>query len=543
MKRIASGSQVASIPTFPADTGTPGFFADAATTPSATPTEVTPKWVNAVQEAICQTIEDSGDALSDDMDQFKNVVSGVHGIDAHATGMGPISQPKTRVAIASVTCTVSSVGGATAALASLDSAVTADMALVAAGDTCTNAGVNGAVVGGASNAISAGGTKGFIGGGSSGAVTANRATVVGGISGAASAEDAGTFAGDNPTASAAKAIALGGHDLTASGVQAVASGGDTNVASGLNSAAIGGLNSTASGSASAVVGGTGTASGAAAVCLGGGGTASASYSATLGGLSNTASGRSAAVVGGENSTVSGDYSGAVAAYASSCAGEKSALLSTNDCVMTSAADQSVLLGAKSCELIAPNVVAGGYAAGALTPAGANQNLTWRINSTAGTMILLSTLTQSGAPNADYAEMFPNATGEEIPPGTLLARVGRAVKPARPGERVCGVVSAAPAILTGGTGELAWANRDMTDEWGRIIYDDVNVLDAEGNVRYTLKVPRPSPHYDPTRANVPRTERPSEWTAVALVGQIRVRIGPWELGTLRPGEWALAPPLS
>ena len=25
--------------------------------------------------------------------------------------------------------------------------------------------------------------------------------------------------------------------------------------------------------------------------------------------------------------------------------------------------------------------------------------------------------------------------------------------------------------------------------------------------------------------------------------IRVRIGPWELGTLQPGEWALAPPLS
>ena len=42
--------------------------------------------------------------------------------------------------------------------------------------------------------------------------------------------------------------------------------------------------------------------------------------------------------------------------------------------------------------------------------------------------------------------------------------------------------------------------------------------------YTVEAPKPSEAYEPGRQHIARTARPEEWTPVALVGQVRVRIG-------------------
>jgi len=63
MKRIATGSQAASAPTYAADVGTPGHFTSPGSTPGAALTQLSAKWCEGVQEAVCQTIEGAGAAL------------------------------------------------------------------------------------------------------------------------------------------------------------------------------------------------------------------------------------------------------------------------------------------------------------------------------------------------------------------------------------------------------------------------------------------------------------------------------------------------
>lgn len=74
---------------------------------------------------------------------------------------------------------------------------------------------------------------------------------------------------------------------------------------------------------------------------------------------------------------------------------------------------------------------------------------WRIDSNDGTFYGSAAFQSSGA---DFAEVFENALPGEIPAGTLLARVEDRVFPARPGDRVIGVVSTHPAVLGNATME-------------------------------------------------------------------------------------------
>jgi len=157
-----------------------------------------------------------------------------------------------------------------------------------------------------------------------------------------------------------------------------------------------------------------------------------------------------------------------------------------------------------------------------------------------------------------------------------------VRLALPGDRVAGVVSADPMLL-GNSGQ-SWAGRFERDEFGAKITETheyvkwpalyekreitevvtetrkvqsqivavngaplfverkrtikVKVRDAYDGLAsetptpypadarlYTVEAPKPSEAYEPGRQHIARTARPEEWTPVALVGQVRVRIGP------------------
>jgi hypothetical protein len=484
-------------------------------------------------------IEDAGETPSrTDFDQFKNVVAGVHGIKAHATTLTNVSTPKTRTVVGSTSSTASAakalVGASSGGVASGEesmclgtqgtSTATARNAAVIA----SNAGLAGAaqaVVLGCDSATASGAQSVCLGGTAQNA-TAARTAVVGGTSGAASAADAGTFAGDNPTASGLKAVAAGGHDLTASGENAAAIGGDTNVAAASESfcgggnshdiqagatraAAVGGDNHTISGARGIALGGSNhILTSADAVALGGANNiVSGSKGVCLGGDTNTADGLDSQCLGGDDNFANADASAVVMCDASRTLDNASfdhmVLVSSKNARLASDGDPSAGGADGYCLALGYS----GSAPGAVT---VNTNLTIMLAGKHGIIQTSGAITASTDPNSDFAEMFENAEPGIIPDGTLLARVGRKVRIARPGDRVMGVVSATPGILLG-TGGLHYAKRYATNEFGRpLLNEDGSRMDAPG--------------YDTQRPNVARTARPDEWTAVALVGQVRVRIG-------------------
>jgi hypothetical protein len=491
-------------------------------------------------------IEDAGETPSrTDFDQFKNVVAGVHGIKAHATTTGSVTTPKKRVVVASSTSTAS--GDNSGVFACEGSAATGAKSAAVGTDSSIAAGLNCAIAGGASHDITSGGANGFIGGGTLADVTAARAACVGGTSAAASAEDAGTFAGDNPTASGLKSVAIGGHDLTASGENAAAIGGDTNVAAAAESFCGGGnSHDIQSGSTrAAVVGGNNhTINAARAVALGGDShTLAGADSAGLGGSNNIVSAAKGFVIGGTGNDV---QSGAA----------QSGILASDTCIVTSDSSKpnKVLIASLGATLANDNdpassgadgyCLAGGHTNDPVSGGATNVDVTWLLSSKHGTLELDNATVLAGA---DYAECFPNATEEVIPPGSLVARQGKAVRLARPGDRVLGVVSAAPSVVGNAAG-LSWSGAKLRDEWGALVYEEREVCrfettDEEGVTyqyhglvskcavevpadaqRWVSSDPVRNPDYDPSRPYVARRHRPDQWTAVALLGQVRVRIG-------------------
>lgn len=117
--------------------------------------------------------------------------------------------------------------------------------------------------------------------------------------------------------------------------------------------------------------------------------------------------------------------------------------------------------------------------------------------------------------ADYAEFFEwldgNPMGEDRRGLTVVLEAGK-IRPALPSDppsQIIGVVSANPSVV-GDSAELRWAGKYLADEFGALRLDD------KGD-----RIPNPS--YDPARTYVPRSQR-KEWTAVGLVGKLKVRTG-------------------
>ncbi len=190
--------------------------------------------------------------------------------------------------------------------------------------------------------------------------------------------------------------------------------------------------------------------------------------------------------------------------------KRSALLATDNCAVSLGAVKSAIVASNDCETVRSLSLVGGYSAGTLTPSGTNQNETWRLDSHFGDLHYLGTLNNDGA---DYAEMFPNAAQGVLPVGSLVARAGTAVKLAGAGDRILGVVSGGYGIL-GASGGTSWAGKWKRDEFGARVIE----LDAKG-----LHSPAVAEAFDPAKPYTPRAERPADWTAVGLLGQLRVRV--------------------
>ena len=154
-------------------------------------------------------------------------------------------------------------------------------------------------------------------------------------------------------------------------------------------------------------------------------------------------------------------------------------------------------------------------------------LDWQGNGTfAGTV--------SSSTGADYAEYFEWKDGNpnnEDRVGYIVTLDGDKIVKANTGDDVLGICSGTAMVL-GDSAEWNWSKRYLTDDFGRIIYEDYDVEREEIKDEETGKVikeawtehihaPKENPAYDPSKTYIKRADRP-EWQIVGMMGKIYVR---------------------
>ncbi|WP_096201882.1 peptidase G2 autoproteolytic cleavage domain-containing protein [Bacillus sp. FJAT-45350] len=169
-------------------------------------------------------------------------------------------------------------------------------------------------------------------------------------------------------------------------------------------------------------------------------------------------------------------------------------------------------------------IAGGYS---LSGSRLTSNRKWHLFSITGNIQHSGTIS-SGHSFTDFAELFPNLTGEEQEYGLLQTIDGYGVRPANEGEQVIGVTSAIAGVILGDT-PFSWDKRWERDEWGAFVYETVPDTDyelKEGETekdRPLIEVPKENPNWNPELEQTSRKDRPDEWTVVGLLGQVYVRL--------------------
>ena len=143
-------------------------------------------------------------------------------------------------------------------------------------------------------------------------------------------------------------------------------------------------------------------------------------------------------------------------------------------------------------------------------------------------------TVSSSTGADYAEYFEWKDGNpnnEDRVGYIVTLDGDKIVKANTGDDVLGICSGTAMVL-GDSAEWNWSKRYLTDDFGRIIYEDYDVEHEEIKDEETgtvieeawtehIHAPKQNPDYDTTKAYIKRADRP-EWQIVGMMGKIYVR---------------------
>lgn len=153
-------------------------------------------------------------------------------------------------------------------------------------------------------------------------------------------------------------------------------------------------------------------------------------------------------------------------------------------------------------------------------------LDWQGNGTfAGTV--------SSSTGADYAEYFEWKDGNpnnEDRVGYIVTLDGDKIVKANTGDDVLGICSGTAMVL-GDSAEWNWTKRYLTDDFGRIIYEDrmehhEAIYNPDGELikeawDEEVHAPKQNPEYDASQPYVKRADRP-EWQIVGMMGKIYVR---------------------
>jgi len=195
----------------------------------------------------------------------------------------------------------------------------------------------------------------------------------------------------------------------------------------------------------------------------------------------------------------------------------SAILASLSCTLT-ASQAMILAGRRVLNSIARSIAIGDAASG--DPLSANRKI--HMFAETGNIQIAGSLTSSHA-FADFAEMFPNATGAEILLGTIVTEENGAVRPAGPDDEIAGVVTAT-AVVTAGDTPFTWQGRYLSDEWGQRVMEMIPDPEWEGEgPAPMISAQVENPAWNPAATQIPRSERPDEWTRVGLLGQVFARV--------------------
>ena len=143
-------------------------------------------------------------------------------------------------------------------------------------------------------------------------------------------------------------------------------------------------------------------------------------------------------------------------------------------------------------------------------------------------------TVSSSTGADYAEYFEWKDGNpnnEDRVGYIVCLDGDKIVKANTGDDILGICSGTAMVL-GDSAEWNWSKRYLTDDFGRIIYEDYDVEHEEIKDEETGKVieeawtehihaPKQNPEYDVSKPYTKRADRP-EWQIVGMMGKLYVR---------------------
>lgn len=255
-----------------------------------------------------------------------------------------------------------------------------------------------------------------------------------------------------------------------------------------------------------------------------------------------------------DTVVSGANAANIAAQTSINAGELSLIAGSWISETGSNSFGAVVLGSRRVLNNVTRSVCGGNSS---TGSASTANRKWHLFGDTGNIQAAGTISGSTT-FTDYAEYFENLESGVVPLGTLVALAGRKVRSTSDGDEILGVVSAT-ALVSAGDSPFTWSQRYLTGEFGEPLYDEIPDPDWEPIVpdwnakaplvvregsrgeefvvdpewsrptipnpvgQGVVKVLRENPAFDPAQQNIPRSQRPNEWTCVGLLGQVHVRV--------------------
>lgn len=286
----------------------------------------------------------------------------------------------------------------------------------------------------------------------------------------------------------------------------------------------------------------------------------------------SASGLQSANIATANSIASGPQSAIIAGGGNTASAAGAVVIGGNNSVAD--LQSAVVMGRRTKARAVRTLVAGDSAVGIASTA----NIKFEVVMGNGNVNIAGTLTQNVA-FTDIAKMFENVSVGEIPVGSLVSWEGRKVRLARKGDVNVSVHSRTYANLLGDS-QFTWAGRYLRDDFGQILTKDIPdpdwqekipdpeweekiinplhpvyekdmVLDENSSdtgeylthivseqfidnpepqpwidnpePRKTITVRQENPDYDPSKEQVPRSERLREWTPVALVGEVHTMV--------------------
>lgn len=157
-------------------------------------------------------------------------------------------------------------------------------------------------------------------------------------------------------------------------------------------------------------------------------------------------------------------------------------------------------------------------------------------SSAGAGWFAGAVTSTGADYAEYFEWLDGNPDNEDRIGLIVTLEGDKIKLANDGDDFIGIISGTAGVL-GDNAEHEWKEKFLTDEFGRIIYDDpieefaeyTEYVDPEDPSTWiTVKEstgfhvhPKLNPAYDQTKPYISRADR-KEWDTVGMLGKLHVR---------------------